>query len=397
MKKMREKIWGENMEEKKDKKQKKIENRVVKIREKNIKELVKSIEEISKNMISQIRQGKSPVFKTLLRGKGNVFYDEKIGYLQLRERYNFRRFLNIAHARKFMQTTLVMEKAYEYLNEGKTAALREIYYELKHTLPKSKENTFEEQRESDNVLTDLEHGLLTIREKLNVHADAKGSLYGDITMQDVKHNNDIFNAAKIGRGGWSIMSHVEPEEIKIKKINADYLLVVETGAMYERLVEENFPKKNRAILVGTGGQPSRGTRRLIHRIHYEHKLPVYVFTDGDPYGWYIYSVIKFGSMELAAHSYYLGVPDAKFVGMTMRDVEKYKLQNVTEKLKDTDIKRIKELMQYPWMQSKEWQAELKTALDKKIRIEQQALANKSLSFVAEEYLPKKIKAREFLP
>jgi DNA topoisomerase-6 subunit A len=35
--------------------------------------------------------------------------------------------------------------------------------------------------------------------------------------------------------------------------------------------------------------------------------------------------------------------------------------------------------------------------EKGIRIEQQALASKSLEFVAEEYLPQKIKAGKLLP
>jgi len=55
------------------------------------------------------------------------------------------------------------------------------------------------------------------------------------------------------------------------------------------------------------------------------------------------------------------------------------------------------MMQYDWFQNKPWQQELKTAISQKVRIEQQALANKSLEFVAKEYLPKKIKNKEFLP
>jgi len=296
-----------------------------------------------------------------------------------------------------MQTMMVSAKAYDYLKENKTAAIREIYYELKHTLGKTKENTFEDQGESDSCIVDLEHSVDTIREKLNLHANPKGTLYGDIVLRDKKHHNDKFNASKLGRGGWSIMSRLEPEEIEIVTVNAKYILVIETEAMYERLVEEGFPGKHEAILISTGGQAARGTRRLIHRLHKEAKLPVYVFTDGDPYGWYIYSVIKQGSMALAAHSEFLSVPDAKYIGMTLEDVEDYGLENVTEKMKDTDIKRAKEMMEYPWFQNKEWQNELKKALREKIRIEQQALANKSLSFVAETYLPDKIKKKQFLP
>ncbi|MCD6479090.1 MAG: DNA topoisomerase IV subunit A [Candidatus Diapherotrites archaeon] len=361
------------------------------------KEIAERIKKIAMEMVKEIEHGKNPRFKTKLRGRGNVVFDEDLGIITLGDKSATRTFLNIAHARKFLQTTLVMSKTYEYLTHNKTASIREVYYELKHTIGNTKENTFEDQRESDACIVDLEHSIDTIREKLNVHANPKGTLYGDITLVDRQHHNDTFNCLKLGRGGWSIMSRMEPHEIEIKKINAKYVLVIETSAMYERLVEEDFARKNKAILVGTGGQAARGTRRLIHRLHFEHKLPVYVFTDGDPYGWYIYSVIKQGSMALAAHSSLLACPTAKYIGMTLEDVEEYGLQNVTEKMKPTDIKRAKEMLAYEWFKNKPWQNELKKAMQLKIRIEQQALANKSLEFVAKEYLPKKIKNKEFLP
>lgn len=363
-------------------------------------ETTKEIEErtlqVAKNIVDQIKRGTSPTFTTKVRGLSNVYFDEEKKYIQLGDKQVTRPFLNLGAARKFMQTMLVNDKCNEYLKEGKTASIREIYYELKRTVANTKENTFEGQNESDEVIVDVEHAVNTIREKLGLHAEAKGSLYGDITLKDRKHDNDIFNCNSLGRGGWSIMSRIEPEEIEIVDINADMVLVIETAAMYNRLIEEKYARQHNAILIGTSGQAARGARRLVHRLRYEYDLPVIVFTDGDPYGWYIYSVIKSGSMALAAHSKYMAVPDAKYVGMTLTDVETYGLQNVTEKMKDGDVKRAKELMNYDWFKSKDWQSELKLAIDKKIRIEQQALANKSLDFVARKYLPEKIEKEIFL-
>ncbi len=390
---------------KKGKKPKKTEKATIKkvsrkarIQEKEgPKEIAKRIRKMSEEIVKQIEKEQNPRFVTKQRGRGNVEFEEDKGIITLGNKSTTRSFLNIAHTKKFLQTMLVTSKAYDYLLHNKTASIREIYYELKHNIEGTKENTFDDQRESDSCIVDLEHSVDTIREKLNVHANPKGTLYGDITLVDRAHNNDKFNCLKLGRGGWSIMSRIEPNEIEIKQVNAKYVLVIETSAMYERLIEENFAKENKAILVGTGGQAARGTRRLIHRLHYEKKLPVYAFTDGDPYGWYIYSVVKQGSMALAAHSHFLACPEAKYIGMTMEDIKTYGLENVTEQMKPGDIKRAKEMQQYAWFKNKPWQQELKTAMNLKIRIEQQALANKSLEFVAKEYLPKKIKNKEFLP
>ncbi len=361
------------------------------------KEIADRIKGTAESMVKQIGNLQDPEFRTMQRGKSNVLWDEKKGFLELGEKEVSRTFLNIAHARKFMQTSMIMAKTREYLEHNKTASIREIYYELKHTVADTKENTFEGQDESDPIIVDLEHSVDTIREKLNLHANPKGTLYGDITLLDRMHHNDKFNASKLGRGGWSIMSRVEPEEIEIVDSNAEYLLVCETEAIYERLIEEGYPKENKCILIGIGGQAARGARRLIHRIHNELDLPTIVFTDGDPYGWYIYSVVKQGSMALAAHSEFMSVPEAKYVGMTIDDVKEYKLEAVTERMSEGDIKRAKEMLAYPWFQNKEWQDQLKKALDQKIRIEQQALANKKLDFVATNYLPEKIKSKHFLP
>ncbi len=361
------------------------------------KEIADRIKKTAEGLVTQINKLEDPEFTTMQRGKANVVWDEKKGYLELGEKEITRTFLNTAHARKFMQTSMIMAKTREYLEHNKTASIREIYYELKHTVADTKENTFEGQDESDPIIVDLEHSVDTIREKLNLHANPKGTLYGDITLLDRMHHNDKFNASKLGRGGWSIMSRVEPEEIEIIDSNAEYLLVCETEAIFERLIEEGYPKKNKCILIGTGGQAARGARRLVHRVHNELDLPTIVFTDGDPYGWYIYSVIKQGSMALAAHSEFMSVPDAKYVGMTLEDIKNYKLEAVTERMTDGDIKRAKEMMAYPWFQNKEWQEELKKALDMKVRIEQQALANKRLEFVATDYLPEKIRNKDFLP
>jgi len=361
------------------------------------KEIADRIKKSAEAMAAQINKGQDPEFTTMQRGKSNVVWDENKGYLELGDKEVTRTFLNIAHARKFMQTSLIMAKAQEYLLHNKTASIREIYYELKHTIADTKENTFEGQDESDPIIVDLEHSVGTIREKLNLHANPKGTLYGDVTLLDKMHHNDKFNAAKLGRGGWSIMSRIEPEEIEIVDSNAEYLLVAETEAMFERLIEEGFPKQNKCLLIGTGGQAARGTRRLVYRLHKELDLPVYVFTDGDPYGWYIYSVIKQGSMALAAHSDLMSVPEAKYIGMTIDDIKEYELESVTERMKDGDIKRAQEMLQYPWFQNKEWQEQLKKAITQKVRIEQQALANKRLDFVATHYLPEKINNKIFLP
>ncbi len=338
--------------------------------------------------------------ETKVRSKSNVNYDKDEGRLSLGDRYSTRKFLNISHARKFMQTLMVASKTKEFVNEGRTASIRELYYQLKHTVPGLDENTFEDQDESDGVVVDIETATGAIREDLHLIAEAKGSLFGPVTIND---SGDEINCMKMGTSGLNIPSIVDHYEFV--ECEADFILVVETNAMVNRLVEEDFHKDHNAIILGTKGQPARGARRLINKMHNELDLPVYVFTDGDPWGYYIYSVLKSGSMSLAFQSDRLATPDAKLIGMTMQDIEEYDLHHVTENLKGKpegsggptkDYKRIHDVMDYDWMQKEQWQKQFQKMLDMGVRVEQQALAANSLEFVANEYLPQKIEEKKFL-
>ena len=61
-------------------------------------------------------------------------------------------------------------------------------------------------------------------------------------------------------------------------------------------------------------QATRGARRLIQRLNNELKLPVYVLVDNDPWGLYIYSVVKQGSISLAYESMRMACPKARYLG-----------------------------------------------------------------------------------
>ena len=343
---------------------------------------------------------KNLTIDTKVRSKSNVQYDEEEGRLSLGDSYSTRKFLNISHARKFMQTTLVANKTKELVESGRTASIREVYYQLKHSVPGLDENTFEDQDESNNVVVDIETATGAIREDLHLFAEPKGRLFGPVVINDSGDSIDCMSMGTAGMAIPSIVDHFEFEEH-----SADCIMVVETSAMVNRLVEEDFHEDQNAILIGTGGQPARGARRLINIMHNRLDLPVYVFTDGDPWGYYIYSVLKSGSMSLAFQSDRLATPEAKLIGMTMEDIDEYGLEHVTEDLKGKasdnggptkDYKRINDVMEYEWMQNKQWQDQFQKMLDKGVRVEQQALAANSLEFVANTYLPEKIENEEFL-
>ena len=124
---------------------------------------------------------------------------------------------------------------------------------------------------------------------------------------------------------------------------------------------------------------------MINRLHSELKLPIYVCADADVWGFYIYSVIKQGSINLSFVSDRLGTPNARYLGLTTQDVEKFGIpKNVTIKLNESDKK-------------KEWEHEIKHMLQVGYKLELEALSSKDIRFITEKYLPQKIKEEDFLP
>jgi DNA topoisomerase-6 subunit A len=149
--------------------------------------------------------------------------------------------------------------------------------------------------------------------------------------------------------------------------------------------------------MSSQGQTTRGIRRLLQRLTQEHKLPVYVLADFDPWGFYIYSVLKFGSINLAHMTESLALPQAKFLGITADDIEKYGLKKHFIKFKDVDLSRLKQLADYDWFKNnKAWQRQFKLMKAYGAKAEIQALSSRGITFISEKYLPEKIKEGAFL-
>lgn len=345
-------------------------------------------------VIAAAQRSKDPAFAIPIRALSNVSFNERKGMLEMGRKKQERTFFNVGMAKKFMQTILVADALAELQRADLTTSLREIYYRAKHTIKNSQENTFDTQDESDPIIEDLEVSLSELREELHVRAENGGSIVGPLVLGD---DGDRVDCSRLGKGGYSVPSIVEPEYLDIQKCTADFLLLVEKGTQWNRLSEDKFWKKYNCILLTGNGQPPRGVRRLARRLHEEKKLPVYVLVDNDPWGYYIYSVVKQGSINLAFESERMAIPKAKFIGLSSGDPEAYKLpRNVGIKLNEKDVSRAKELLNYAWFQKKPWQQEIKRMLSSGLKYELDALANKDFQFLTKTYLPRKLKEQDWL-
>lgn len=345
-----------------------------------------------KKLVGQVSKGKNPSITFPMRGLANIQFNEKTKTLELGNKEQSRTFFNVSHAKKFMQTLDAASVSKNLLRLGKHASLRDVFYQLKRTIPKTKINVVDEQTESDSVIEDLELITGFSREQLGINANKNGSIAGKVIIED---RGDKIDWSKMGSGGWSIPSNVE--EIKFKKVNAKYVLYMEKAAVWERLHEDKFWDKHNCIIIASQGQTTRGIRRLLQRLSNEHKLPIYVMTDLDSWGVYIYSVIKYGSMALAHMSERLSIPGVKFLGLTVDDIENYKLHKHLIKFNEADIKRLKQISNYDWFKNnKAWQRQFKLMKNLGSKAEIQALSARGISFISEKYLPEKIKKKDFI-
>ena len=173
-------------------------------------------------VLSAAQRRRDPTLAIPVRSLSNVSFNERKGHLEMGRRKQARSFFNVAMAKKFMQTVLVADALCELQRANLTTSLREIYYRTKHTIKNSHENTLDTQDESDPLIEDLEVTLEALREELHVRAENAGSVVGPLVLVD---DGDTVDCARLGKGGYSVPSIVEPEYLQIRRCSADFVLL----------------------------------------------------------------------------------------------------------------------------------------------------------------------------
>ncbi|MDH3419528.1 MAG: DNA topoisomerase IV subunit A [Gammaproteobacteria bacterium] len=358
------------------------------------------IEGIARDVREGAERGELPSIELPVRSLTNVTYEPDKGWFELGKARKSRA-LTVRTVKPFAQTLRLMAVSRSMIANDDFATKREAYYVSKNW----DECRFEEQSESDAVMDDIEalaslHGLS--REQLRFYPESHGgSVAGELVVVDLDTETGTpieIDCRSLGSGAYTIPRSVEHLTFRA---DADFILAVETGGMFQRLNHHKFWRKARAILVEMAGVPTRATRRFVRRLTDELALPVYCFTDCDPYGFAnIYRTMKVGSGNAAHINRFFCVPNARFLGVTPQDITEYGLEDATHPLTDADIKRARDALQRdPFFAAEPlWVAAISQLLEMGVRAEQQALAKWGLNFVIDTYLPRKLQDEaSFLP
>lgn len=345
------------------------------------KEVIASLENLGLEIYEQIDTGYFPSIEMPSRSTENIRYDPQIRQYILGDRKVRRHTRNIRHIRPFTQLVWTALFSRELTSHRKTSTLRDVYYSAQ-----AYEMKFTDQQESNNIITDLETVLGLSREDFNIFPEERSAVFGDLTIEYTVpgYEGKTLNLTSHPDG---VMIGPALTSSEFVSTTADKVIAIEKGGLFTRFVEENVHKKFNSLLVLTAGQAPRATRHFIRRLSRELDIPVYIFTDGDPWGMHIAMVIISGSAN-AAHLRELTTPDAKWSGVWATDIVNYKLP--TDPLDEVDIKRLYELQRDPRYKDPLWQREIKTFLKIRKKAEQEAFSRYGLTYIVDEYLPIKL-------
>ncbi|MCW3999802.1 MAG: DNA topoisomerase IV subunit A [Candidatus Bathyarchaeota archaeon] len=345
-------------------------------------EVLNGLKSFGSQIYNQLEAGQFPTVNMPSRSTENITYDEHLRQYILGEKSVGRSARNIRHIKPFTQLAWVAMFSNELTSQRKTSTLRDVYYSAQ-----AYEMTFSDQQESNNIITDLETLSGFAREDFNIFPEERSAIFGDLEI----------GYTVPGYEGKTVNLTSHPDGVLIGpavtssefiKTSADKVIAIEKGALFTRFIEENVHNKHKSLLISCGGQAPRQTRSFIRRLHDELNLPVYILTDGDPWGMHIAQVIISGSAN-AAHLRELNTPDAVWSGVWASDIIEYKLP--TDPLDEVDIKRLYELQKDPRYQNDPvWQREIKTFLKIKRKTELEAFSRYGLTYIVDEYLPTKL-------
>jgi DNA topoisomerase VI subunit A len=338
-------------------------------------------------MYDHLDQGEIPSMSLSLRSKKNIEFDPSTDVWKYGPLQTTRTAKTVQGTQMMLRTAYTAEFIRDMIRDDKSSTLREMYY-ISEGWNHAK---FHTQDESNLLAEDLEVMSKGMREDFKLRPEESGAhVYGNIdfntmTRKGMKKINCIDD---VSEAGFAVPYNVEKESFEFAGTDAKFVMAIETGGMFARLIENGFPEKYGCILVHLSGQPARSTRRLIKRMNTELGLPITVFTDGDPWSFRIFASVAYGAIKTAHISDYLATPTSQFIGITASDILNYDLP--TDKLSDKDVGALRAELSDPRFKDEYWVSEIQAMLSMGKKSEQQALAKYGLDFVTDKYLPEKL-------
>ncbi len=351
-------------------------------------EVIDALHGVVSEMHDKMMKGNPPTMTLPQRTKKNIGFDEKLGVYKYGKKTSVRDATSLGSARMLLRSLHITEFIEEMIDNEKSSTLREMYY-ISEGWGHGK---FHSQNESNNLAEDLEIVTKCLREDFKLRPEEDGArIIGNVTFEEKNRKGDwmrINSRDDVGDSGYGVPYNVEPEKLKLAEEDIDFVMAIETGGMFDRLVENGFDEEARCALVHLKGQPARSTRRIMKRMNEEWGKPIVVFTDCDPWSFRIFASIAYGAIKTAHISEYLATKEATYLGITADDILSYELPS--DDLSKQDLNALDAELSDPRFSDGWWQEQINLMKEIGKKAEQQALAKYGLDFVTDTYLPEKL-------
>ena len=359
-------------------------------KQKTKEEVVEALHDIASKMHDDMTKGEAPKMTLPVRTKKNISFDKKLGVYKYGKKKSSRDATSLGSARQLLRALHISEFVEEMISVDKTSTLREMYY-ISEGWGHGK---FASQNESNNLAEDLEIVTKCLREDFGLRPEEDGArIIGNVTFEERNRKGDwmrINCRDDVGDSGYGVPYNVESEKLNLIEEDVDFVMAIETGGMFDRLVENGFDEEARCALVHLKGQPARSTRRIMKRMSEEWNKPILVFADCDPWSFRIYASIAYGAIKTAHISEYLATKEATYLGITADDILAYDLPS--DDLTKQDLNALEAELSDPRFSTGWWQEQIGLMQEIGRKAEQQSLAKYGLDFVTDTYLPEKLSA-----
>jgi DNA topoisomerase-6 subunit A len=352
-----------------------------------IKKIQNLMTDISKDLLTN---NKMPSLEISKLGYDNTFWSDKKKMLTIGEKKVVITPNSTKKIPTFSQYLVMANAIRKLIDEEMESTIRGMYYATLSTVgdEKNKEKFWRNQEDSDDAIKAVELLTGTPREEFSITSKPKGMISGPITLNV---GGDLIDC-NLGSRATSQLIPTNISDVEIIDVKADFVMVVEKDTVLNNIRKSGFIQKYNAILMTGSGEPDRATRIMVKKLNEKWKKPVVIFADADPWGLGIALRYKIGSESLSYDSERLVAPNAKVLGMMFSDIYDYNIPEVARLASTSeDINRANDMKKKPWLQEKQWQKELDLFLKKKEKCELDAFFKHGFKYLAEQYLPKKLR------
>jgi DNA topoisomerase VI subunit A len=356
------------------------------------KEVIKKIKLIMRDVSHDlIVSGTMPVLDVPKVGYDNTIWSEEKKMLTIGEKQVQISPDSTKKIPTFSQYIVMANAIRRLLDEEMESTIRGMYYATLSTVgdEKNRQKFWNSQENSDDAIKAIELLTGVPREEFSVTSKPKGMISGPITL---RVGGDIIDC-NLGSRATSQLIPTNIRDVEIISVKADFVMVVEKDTVLNNIRKSGFIQKYNAILLTGSGEPDRATRMMVRTLNEDWNKPVVIFADADPWGLGIALRYKIGSESLSYDSDRLVTPSAKVLGMMFSDIYEYNIPEVARlSASDEDINRATDMKKKPWLNNRQWQKELNLFLEKREKCELDAFFKHGFRYLAETYLPQKLRA-----